>query len=251
MSAPATAGAGATIAITETTLNQGGGSAGTSATRFYLSANFSLDANDTPLGSRAVPTLAASGSSSATTTVSIRRERRLVSDHLIANADDGNAVAEPVETNNVKYVFIRVGPDLVVSSIVAPARAGSGGHCHHRHDGERGGRQCRRLDDDVLLLVELRARRKRHPADAIPCGAGPCAGRLEHHVDHGLRSGSAAWPVVSDRQCRRWSAGWRDGRNQQRQVRDHPCRAGLDRLVDSRAVVRDGRFDHQRHRRRP
>ena len=127
MSAPATAGAGATIAITETTLNQGGGSAGTSATRFYLSANFSLDANDTPLGSRAVPTLAASGSSSATTTVSIPSGTPTGQYYLIANADDGNAVAEPVETNNVKYVIIRVGPDLVVSSIVAPARAGSGG----------------------------------------------------------------------------------------------------------------------------
>ena len=131
--------------------------------------------------------------------------------YLIANADDANAVAEPVETNNVKYVIIRVGPDL---DRLQHRGAGSSRirrfDCHHGHDGKRGERRRWRLDDDVLLLVELLARSKRHPADAIACGTGTCAGSLEHHVDHGLRSGPAAWPVVSDCQCRRWSTGGRD-----------------------------------------
>jgi subtilase family serine protease len=127
MTAPATAGAGSTISVSETTANQGGGTAGASTTRFYFSTNYLLDASDTPLESRPVPALAAAGSSAATTTVTIPAGTATGQYYLIANADDAVAVAESVETNNSRYVLIRVGPDLVVSSIVAPARAGSGG----------------------------------------------------------------------------------------------------------------------------
>jgi subtilase family serine protease len=127
LSAPANAGAGGTIAVTETTLNQGGGSAGASVTKFYLSQDFSLDANDTPLASRAVPSLAPGGSNSGTTNVTIPSSTSTGLYYLIANADDGAAVGESVETNNARYVIVRVGPDLVVSSVVAPARAAAGG----------------------------------------------------------------------------------------------------------------------------
>jgi subtilase family serine protease len=127
LSAPANAGAGAMIAVSETTTNQGGGSAGASVTKFYLSTNFSLDATDTPLESRPVPALGPSASSSATTNVIIPPSTLTGQYYLIANADAGAAVAEPMESNNVKYVIVRVGPDLRVSSVVAPARAASGG----------------------------------------------------------------------------------------------------------------------------
>ena len=44
----------------------------------------------------------------------------------LANADDGAAVAETSEGNNIRYVQIRVGPDLTVTGISGPARGGVG-----------------------------------------------------------------------------------------------------------------------------
>jgi hypothetical protein len=57
--APANACPGATISIKDTTKNQGSGLTGASTTKFYLSTNTTLDALDTPLGSRTVPSLTA------------------------------------------------------------------------------------------------------------------------------------------------------------------------------------------------
>ena len=58
LTVPATAGAGATIVVTDTTKNQGGvGTGGPTTTRFYLSTNGVLDAGDVALGDRAVPDL--------------------------------------------------------------------------------------------------------------------------------------------------------------------------------------------------
>ena len=71
MSAPASAGAGGTVAVTETTSNQGGGPAAATKTRFYLSSNYMLDATDIPLQERDVLALAAGNSSPATTIVTI------------------------------------------------------------------------------------------------------------------------------------------------------------------------------------
>ncbi|MDK0575365.1 CARDB domain-containing protein, partial [Clostridium perfringens] len=69
--APAGGGAGSTIAVSDTTTNQGAGAAAATVTRFYLSANAAFDAGDTALGARAVPALAAGGSSTATTSLTI------------------------------------------------------------------------------------------------------------------------------------------------------------------------------------
>ena len=71
-SLPATAGAGASIVVSDTTANQGGGGSPASVTRFYLSANSTLDAGDVRLDeSRAVPALAAGASSAGSTSVTI------------------------------------------------------------------------------------------------------------------------------------------------------------------------------------
>ena len=51
MTAPATAGAGSTIVVSDTTANQGGAGAAASVTRFYFSANSTLDGGDLLLSS--------------------------------------------------------------------------------------------------------------------------------------------------------------------------------------------------------
>jgi len=72
LTAPSSAGAGSSIAVTDTVANQGGGEAGASTTRFYLSANAVFDAGDVALtGARAVPALAAGATSSGSTIVQV------------------------------------------------------------------------------------------------------------------------------------------------------------------------------------
>jgi subtilase family serine protease len=126
LTAPAIAGAGSSFAVTEATKNQGAGDAGTSVTKFYLSSNYLLDSGDTPLQSRSVPALAAGLTSSATTTLTIPAGTGTGLYYLIANADEGNTVLETSETNNTRYVTIRVGGDLTVSTLSAPAKVVGG-----------------------------------------------------------------------------------------------------------------------------
>jgi subtilase family serine protease len=127
MTAPATAGPGATIVVNETTKNQGAGAAdASSSTRFYLSTNFSFEPGDTELDARSVPPLAPGASSSAATYVTIPTTAPSGTLYLIAVADDARTVAEQTETNNTRFLAIRIGPDLFVSGLTAPTRAGSG-----------------------------------------------------------------------------------------------------------------------------
>ena len=74
--APAKAGAGSSISVSDTTINQGAGPVASSATRFYLSANSVFDAGDTLLsgpqsGTHSVPSLDAGISHTASTTLAI------------------------------------------------------------------------------------------------------------------------------------------------------------------------------------
>jgi hypothetical protein len=120
--APANACASATISIKDTTKNQGTGTAGASTTKFYFSTNTTLDAGDTPLGSRVVPSLNPAAVSTGTTSVTLPN----VSTgkyYLIAMADDGKVVSETNETNNKKSKAIYIGPDLIVSTLTAPTSA--------------------------------------------------------------------------------------------------------------------------------
>jgi subtilase family serine protease len=125
-SAPVQVAAGTPFAVTETTVNQGGGSSGASATRFFLSANVLLDASDTPLDARAVPGLAPGATSSATTTITIPAATAAGSYYLFAQADAGGAIVEPNEANNSRLTTIRVGADLTISALTVPARAATG-----------------------------------------------------------------------------------------------------------------------------
>ena len=123
---PAAAAAGQSVSITETTENQGGGAAGASVTQFYLSTNAALDAGDELLTVRGIPALAANSSSTATTTVTLPAGLAAGTWFLIANADALDAVTETIEGNNVTARSIKLGADLTVSALSAPAVAGPG-----------------------------------------------------------------------------------------------------------------------------
>jgi subtilase family serine protease/subtilisin family serine protease len=126
LSAPGAAGAGQSIAVTDTTKNQGGDAAGPSRTRFFLSQDATLNASDIVLGNRAVPALAAAASSAGSTAVMIPEGTAAGGWYLIAEADGEEAVSEVSETNNTFALAIKVGPDLAVSALAAPATGGGG-----------------------------------------------------------------------------------------------------------------------------
>jgi subtilase family serine protease len=121
VSAPAHAGSGATIAVSDTTQNGSAGPAAASTTRFYLSTDTTLDAADLSLGSRAVPALAGGASSTATTTLTIPtgipagllrpRQGRWRRGHPGA----------PTRQNNAGSGEVKLGPDLVADCPHAPA----------------------------------------------------------------------------------------------------------------------------------
>jgi subtilase family serine protease len=150
LSAPGTAGAGKTFTVTETTKNSGAGDAGGSTTRFYLSTNSSLDAGDEPLGSRTVPPLAAGATDAATTTLTVPADTTTGTYYVIGQADTANDVAETAETNNYRAsTAVRIGPDLVVSAVTAPATAVAGSSftvtetTKNQGDGDSGGSTTR------------------------------------------------------------------------------------------------------------
>ena len=101
--------AGSQTSVTDTVTNQGGATTGTSVTRFYLSANITLDANDVLLPeSRAVPGLAVGASSSGTTLVTIPPGTAPGAYYVLAKADADGSVSESVETNNAAPRGIQV-----------------------------------------------------------------------------------------------------------------------------------------------
>ncbi len=123
---PATAGPGQSIVVTETTRNVGGGPAEPSVTQIYLSANNTLDPSDTMIGGRSVNTLAVGASSSGSTTVTIPSNTPTATWYLIAKADGEGTVAEISESNNTYGRSIKIGPDLDIISLTAPAAASVG-----------------------------------------------------------------------------------------------------------------------------
>jgi subtilase family serine protease len=107
-STPLTVGAGATISVSTTTKNQGGGPAGASATKFYLSANTTLDATDILLESRAIGALSAGATNTGTTALRIPPATVAGHHYLLAVADAGKVVTETIEDNNSRSSVITV-----------------------------------------------------------------------------------------------------------------------------------------------
>jgi subtilase family serine protease len=126
LSAPASAAAGQTIAVSDTTRNQGAGLAPASSTQFFLSANSTLDATDTLLGARALPALDTGASSAGATPIALPATLSAGVWFVIAKADAEGAVTETSEVNNTSYWSVQVGPDLMVYSATVPATAVAG-----------------------------------------------------------------------------------------------------------------------------
>ncbi|MEO8678124.1 MAG: CARDB domain-containing protein [Vicinamibacterales bacterium] len=127
LTVPATAAAGDTVQVTDTSNNSGAGASGPSVTAFYLSSNGSLDAGDVRLGDRPVPALDPGAIDTATTSLTIPVATTVGSYYVLAHADANATVAESLETNNLKAsAVIRIGIDLTVSALTAPATAGAG-----------------------------------------------------------------------------------------------------------------------------
>jgi subtilase family serine protease len=88
----------------------------------YYSVNALLDAGDTLIGTRNVPSLARDGVSVGTTAVQIPTVAATGVAYVFARADTNNAVLESLETNNGSFPFtVRVGPDLTVSAMTVPS----------------------------------------------------------------------------------------------------------------------------------
>jgi len=117
---------GGSFSVTDVTKNQGSGPSDSSSTRFYFSLNATLDASDTPLGSRPVGTLAAGAQQSGSTSLVLPSGLAGGSYYLLAVADGDGVVAETSESNNVWPAVIKVGPDLTVASLIVPRQAAAG-----------------------------------------------------------------------------------------------------------------------------
>ena len=124
LTASALAGAGEALIVSDTTKNAGGGGAPATQTAFYLSMNTALDAADTLLGTRAVRALEAGGIDSGSMSLLVPLSTTAGSFYVLAKSDQGDVVTEVVETNNVKASgLVRIGPDLIVTALNAPATA--------------------------------------------------------------------------------------------------------------------------------
>jgi hypothetical protein len=101
--------AGASATLSDTTRNQGAPAPPTT-TRFYLTADFVLDASDVALGSRAVAALGVGGASTGSTVVTIPAGVSPGHYCVLAVADGDGAMTEVVETNNSSFLAIDVTP---------------------------------------------------------------------------------------------------------------------------------------------
>jgi hypothetical protein len=124
---PITVGPGSTVTVTDTTRNPGSTTAPPTVTAIYYSTNALLDAGDTLLGTRNVPSLAPEAVSVGVTAVQIPASAAGGVAYLFAKADQNNVVSESLETNNGSFpVTVRVGPDLTISALSVPSTVVAG-----------------------------------------------------------------------------------------------------------------------------
>jgi uncharacterized delta-60 repeat protein len=128
LTGPGNAGAGFAITLNDTTGNIGVGPAVSTTTRYYLSSDALLGAGDVLLGGRAIAGLGAGASSAGAANVTIPAATANGVYLIVARADDLKHAFESNEGNNTRAIQIRIGPDLRVSLLTAPAYAAAGGN---------------------------------------------------------------------------------------------------------------------------
>ena len=126
-SVPSRGGAGLTLLVSDTTVNQGTAIVAASSVRFSLSANAGLDASDFLFAERrAVPELAPGAGSGGSTLLTVPAATATGTYYLFAKADGDGVIPETQESNNAALRSIQIGPDLVVSTLAVPAKAAAG-----------------------------------------------------------------------------------------------------------------------------
>jgi subtilase family serine protease len=127
LTAPASAVAGTSIAVTDTVRNRGTGPVPATTTSYYLSTVMTLDATAIAIGSRTVPALAAGETNTATTPVAIPSTVGAAGTYYVLGVVDGPAtITEMNEANNVRAARVLIGPDLVVDAVTPPDTAVAG-----------------------------------------------------------------------------------------------------------------------------
>jgi len=120
---PTTVTPGGTFSVSDTVQNIGTVTAAASTTRYYLSTTTSKSGARLLTGSRAVPSLAPSATSSGTVTVTVSAGTAGGTYFLLACADDTLVVPETNESNNCKASATQVtvsGPNLVETAVSDP-----------------------------------------------------------------------------------------------------------------------------------
>jgi hypothetical protein len=108
LNSPATASAGTTISVTDTTANIGTATASATATGYYLSNGTVLNSAATLLGKRNTPMLPAGTNSAGGAAVTIPAGTSVGTYYIIANANDSNAAVEGNYKNNTRYRAIKI-----------------------------------------------------------------------------------------------------------------------------------------------
>ena len=180
LAAPQTATPGESISVTDTTKNLGAGSADASTTAFFLSTNTTFDGGDVPLGSRPIGVLNGFATDVASTTLTIPAATPGGTYYVLAQADSAGAVAEYLETNNVKASGqVKIGADLSLTVLTAPVDVGAGQVIDVSDTTTNiGTAEALATVTRYLLVCQRNARRLRH-ADRHAPGRRTRSGRLQ------------------------------------------------------------------------
>ena len=123
---PAVAAPGGTISAAYTVQNRGAAPAAATRLEMYWSTDNALDTGDQLLARVDIGSLGANGTQSGEAALTIPANASLGTYYIFARVDPANAVGEVYESNNTERATIRVGGDLVVSSLSIPWTVGAG-----------------------------------------------------------------------------------------------------------------------------
>jgi subtilisin family serine protease len=126
ISVPPGAAPGVSLNLPFTVANIGTVAAPPSALRVYWSTNTSLDAADTPLTTASIGGIAVSGSVSGEIAVTIPANAAVGAYYVIAEADATDSIEEVRENNNTASASVKLGGDLIVTSLTIPTAVGAG-----------------------------------------------------------------------------------------------------------------------------